>query len=174
MSTRLGTFSPNKLDIIITQSSTGISHRISGVSEDSIVTIDRATDTFSMYIGADDTGSRVANINTSATVTISLQQTAASNDILTQLYENDRQTLDSSGLFNIMIRDSAGRSYYFAEEAYVASPPSSPFANSMQTREWVIQCYKMQTYIGGNSLLSSEDVATLEALGAVIDPKWRE
>ncbi|MNX76784.1 hypothetical protein D3C86_1083000 [compost metagenome] len=169
----LATYSPNTLAVIITQDSTGISHRISGFSEDSLVSIDRNMETFSLYVGADNTSTRIANVNTSATMTVSLQQTSASNDILSQLYENDRQSLDSSGLFNITVTDLSGRSVYFSDQAYVASPPSSPFANSMQTREWMIHLPNSTIFLGGNQKLSSEDVATLEALGATVPARWQ-
>jgi hypothetical protein len=168
----LATFSPNQVAVIITQESTGISHRLAGFSEDSIVSIDRNMETFSLYTGSDDSSTRIANVNTSATMTVSLQQTSASNDILSAIYERDRQTLDSSGLFSITVKDLSGRSTYFAAEAYVASPPSSPFANSMQTREWQIHMPNSTILIGGNAKLSAEDVATLQALGATVDPSW--
>jgi hypothetical protein len=172
MSQGLATYSPNQLAVIITQDSTGVSHRLSGFSEDNIVSIERNMETFSMYVGSDNTSTRIANVNTSATMTVSLQQTSASNDVLSQLYENDRQTLDSSGLFNITVTDLSGRSVYFSDQAYVASPPSSSFANSMQTREWVIHMPNSTLFLGGNAKISAEDVATLEALGATVDPRW--
>lgn len=168
----LATFSPNQVAVIISQDSTGITHRCSGYSEDSIISIDRNQETFSLYTGADDSNTRIANVNTSATMTVSLQQTSATNDVFSALYDNDRNTLDSSGLFAITVKDLSGRSYYFSNQAYLASPPSSGFANSMQTREWVIHMPNSQIYIGGNAKLSAEEVATLEALGAVVDPRW--
>ena len=172
MASQLATFSPNQVAVIITQDSTGISHRLTGFSEDSIVSIDRDMETFSMYVGADDTSTRIANVNTSAAMTVSLAQTSASNDILSQLYDNDRRTLDSSGLFNITVTDLSGRSVYFSNQAFVASPPSSGFANSMQTREWMIHMPNSTIYIGGNAKLDQEHVDTLQALGATVDPRW--
>ena len=126
---RLATFSPNEVAVIITQQSSGMSHILGGFAEDSIVSVDRNAETFSLYTGADDTNTRIYNANTSGTITISLQQTSASNDILTALYENDRAS--RNGLFSIAVRDNSGRSSYFAEEAYIGVVPSSAIANSL-------------------------------------------
>jgi len=172
MTQRLATFAPNDVTIIITQQSSGISHILSGFSEDSIISIERNSDTFELYTGADDTNTRIYKANTSATCTIPLQQTANSNDILTALYVNDKNTRDSSGLFSLTVKDNSGRSAYFAEESYIAVVPSSSFGNDMQLREWVIHCVRMETFIGGNSNLSTEDVATLGTLGVTPDPRW--
>jgi hypothetical protein len=168
--TRLSTFSPNEVAVIITQQSTGMSHIVGGFAEDSIVSIDRNADTFSLYTGADDTNTRIYNANTSGTITISLQQTSASNDILTALYENDRAS--RNGLFSIAIRDNSGRSTYFSEEAYIGVVPSSAISNSMQTRDWVIHAPKMTSLIGGNGPISSEDAAALDQLGISVDSRW--
>jgi hypothetical protein len=172
MTQRLATFAPNDVTIILTQESTGISHILSGFSEDSIISIERNSDTFELYTGADDTNTRIYKANTSATLTVPLQQTSNSNDVLTQLYVNDKNTRDSSGLFSITVKDNSGRSNFFAEEAYIAVVPNSAFGNSMQLREWVIHAVRLETYIGGNSKLSADDQATLEALGVTVDSRW--
>lgn len=172
MSQRLATFAPNDVAIVISHSASGISHIVSGFSEDSIISIERNSDTFELYTGADDTNTRIYKANTSATFTIPLQQTSNSNDILTALYVNDKNTRDSSGLFSITVKDNSGRSVFFSEEAYIAVVPNASFGNAMELREWVIHGVRLETYIGGNSKLSAEDVASLQALGVNVDAKW--
>ncbi|MNF36755.1 hypothetical protein D3C85_816580 [compost metagenome] len=168
--TRLATFAPNAVDIIITQASTGYSHTIGQYSEDSIVMVDRNAETFTLYTGADNTNTRIYNANTSGTITVSLQQTSASNDALMALYEQDR--VSRSGLFSILVKDNSGRSSYFCEEAYVGVVPNSAYNNSMQTRDWVIHAPQLETFIGGNSILSSEDAAGLQLLGVTVADRW--
>lgn len=169
---RLSTFAPNDVTVIITQSSSGIAHIVSGYSEDSIVNIERTAETYTMYTGADNTSTRIYNANKSATITLSLQQTSASNDILSQLYANDSASRNSSGLFSVQISDASGRSRYFSDDAYIAVVPNSAFANSMQTRDWVLQAHNLDTYIGGNAILSPEDQDVLTSLGGTVDGKW--
>lgn len=167
-STRLSTYAPNQVTIVVSQDDW--THVVSQYSEDSIVTIERNAETFTLYTGADDTSTRIFNANSSGNITIALQQTSASNDVFNAIYERDRGT--RNGLFNITVRDNSGRSEYYAEEAYIGVIPNSAFANSMQTREWVIHAPRLDHVIGGNSLVSDEDKATLNALGVDVGPRW--
>lgn len=167
---RLATFAPNQLSVVITQDSTGIAHVVSGYSEDSIVNIEWTTPRYSLYTGADNTGTRVYNASNSATLTLSLQQTSASNDVLSLLFANDG--VDSSGVFSIQVKDSSGRSVYFSDDAYVSTRPNAGFSNSMMTRDWVIDAFNLQEYTGGNAVLSPADQATIETLGGVLAAKW--
>ena len=169
---RLATFALNDVTVVITQRSSGIAHIVSGYSEDSIVNIERTAETFTMYTGADNTSTRIYNANKSATVTLSLQQTSSSNDILSLLYANDSNSRNSSGLFSLQISDSSGRSRYFSDDAYVGVVPNSQFGNSMQVRDWVLHAHNLDTYIGGNAILSPEDQDTIATLGGVVDGKW--
>lgn len=169
---RLATFSPNDVTVVITQRSSGIAHIVSGYSEDSIVNIERNAETFTMYTGADNTSTRIYNANKSAVVTLSLQQTSASNDILSLLYQNDSATRNSSGLFSLQISDASGRSRYFSDDAYVGVVPNSAFGNTMQTRDWMLHAHNLDTYIGGNAVLSPEDQDVITTLGGSIDAKW--
>lgn len=169
---RLATFAPNDVNVVITQSSSGIAHIVSGYSEDSIVNIERNAETFTMYTGADNSSTRIYNANKSATVTLSLAQTSASNDILSLLYNNDAASRNSSGLFSLQISDSSGRSRFFSDDAYIGVVPNAAFANTMQTRDWVLHAHNLDTYIGGNAILSPEDQDVITTLGGSIDAKW--
>ena len=172
MTERLRTYSPNSVSVILTHDATGISHTVTGFSEDSIVSIERNAETFTMYRGADDTKTRIYNSDSSATITIPLQQTSNSNDIFSLLYEYDRARLNSDGLFSLQIKDLTGRSVYFSDEAYIAIVPNSAFSNSMELREWVIHAASLNTLIGGNSRYSADDAASVTALGGTIGPQW--
>lgn len=169
---RVATYSPNDLTIVISQESSGISHICSGFSEDSIVQIERNAETFTMYTGADNYSTRIFNANNSAKITLSVQQSSATNDVLTRIYQNDVNTRDTSGLFSITVKDNSGRSTFFSDDAYIGVVPNSNFSNSMQTRDWVIHAPNLQSLIGGNGLISPEDQATLAALGSTVDTRW--
>lgn len=165
------TFSPQDVTIVIAQGN--FSHIVSGFSEDSIVTVERNSDTFSLYTGADDTNTRIYQPNTSSNIMIPLQQTSNSNDILSQLYLNDKAARDSSGMFSITIKDNSGRSLFFAEEAFIARVPDASFGNTMQLREWQIQAVRLDVNFGGNAKFTPEDAASLEQLGGNIEDQWR-
>jgi hypothetical protein len=167
---RLATFAPNDVSVIITQTSTGIAHIISGYSEDSIVNIEWTSPRYTLYTGADNTGTRVFNASNSASLTLSLQQTSASNDVLSSLFNNDPRNID--GLFSVQVKDASGRSIYFSDDAYIGVRPNAGFSNSMMTRDWVIQAFNLDGYAGGNAVVTPEDQATLETLGATLAAKW--
>ena len=169
---RLSTFAPNSIAVVISQESSGISHIVSGFATDSIVKVAPSTDKFELYTGADNTSTRIYKANEAGTITLDLQQTSASNDILSQLYLNDIATRDSSGLFSITVKDNSGRSVYFAAEAYIGKTPDSDFGNTMHVRQWTIHCARLEQYIGGNSKFSSDDLAAMTTLGASVDARW--
>lgn len=169
---RASTYAPNNVTIVITQDSSGIAHIISGYSEDSIVSIERSAETFTMYTGADNTMTRIYNANTSAKITLALTQTSASNDILSLLHENDVAALNSDSMFAIQIKDNSGRSNYFSDNAYIGVVPNSAFSNAMNHRDWVIHAADLHTFIGGNAKVVPADQATVQSLGGSLDARW--
>ena len=173
MTQRLQTYSPNSVSVILTHDATGIVHTVTGFSEDSIVSIERNSETFTMYRGADDTKTRIFNSDSSAAITVPLQQTSNSNDIFSLLYEYDRARLNSDGLFSLQIKDLTGRSVYFSDEAYIAIVPNSAFSNSMELREWVIHAASLNTTIAGNARFSADDANSVAALGGTVLPQWQ-
>lgn len=168
---RTATFSPYNVNIVISQNT--LSHVISGYAEDTFVRVVPQSDKFEMYIGADRTATRVYKGNEAGSIELVLQQTSSSNDILSQLYQNDVDAPSAETMFSIVVKDNSGRSVYFAEEAYIGKTPDSEFSNSMQTRTWTIQCPRLKEFIGGNSKFSPDDAAAFEALGGTIDPRWQ-
>lgn len=169
---KTATYAPGNVTIVITQESSGIAHVVQGFSEDSIVQVERLAETFTMYTGADNTSTRIYNANKSARLTLSLQQTSSSNDVLTALYVSDVENLSSDGMFTIHVKDNSGRSDYFSDEAYIGVVPNSNFNNSMQTRDWVIHAHNLETNIGGNAKVSPDVQATLTTLGVSVDARW--
>lgn len=164
----LSTFAPNEVTIALI--GPDWQHVISGFAEDSIVTIDRQGDTFELYVGADDTPTRIYKSNTALSITVHLQQTSESNDLLSAVYLRDKAT--RNGLFSILVVDNSGRSRYFAEEAYIGVVPNAQYGNSMKTRDWVIHAPTSDVYLGGNSKLSEATANALTALGITVDAQW--
>lgn len=168
-SQRLATFDPSRLEIVITYTDRNgdlRTHEVGGFVEDQRCTIERARETWTHYTGSDDTNTRIYSASTTHTVTIPLAQTSNSNTFLQALFDYDRETMN--GIFAIQIKDTSknGKSNYYSEEAYIAIAPSSSFGTSMTPREWKINCCRMDSFIGGNAPLSTEESTALAALGA--------
>ena len=164
----LSTFAPNEVTISLI--GPDWQHVVTGFAEDQMISIERQSETFEMYIGADDSPTRIYKANTALMMTITLAQTSESNDVLSAVYGRDRAT--RNGVFTILVTDNSGRSRYFAEEAYIGTVPNASYGNSMQTREWVIHAPNSEMTIGGNARLSPSTQAALEALGVSIDSRW--
>lgn len=171
--TRTSTLSPIDVTVVISQQSTGVVHIVSGYMEDSHINIERSKDTYTSYTGVDNVTTRIHSADTSAKVTLSLQQSSASNDVLSQLYVNDKNSRNSSGLFAVTIKDGSGRSVYFSQESWIGVVPNSQFGSGMNGREWVIHSARMDSNIGGNSLVSVEDASVIDKLGGNLSAEWR-
>ncbi len=171
MSDNLNIYSPNDITVVITRED-GLVHIIGGYSEDQMVTVEPAAESFTMYTSADNKSTLLFNANNSATVMLTLNQTTVSNDILSQLYEEFRASKSPSKLFTITVKDNNGRSMYVSPQAFIGKRPSAIFANSMQNRDWTILCHDMQQFSGGNSKMSTGDVQAVELLGGTVEERW--
>lgn len=173
MSNLPSTFAPNDVTTVITKNN--LVHVVGGFSEDSIIQIVPNSARYEKYIGADNSSTRIYKADTSATLTISLQQTSLSNDFLTQLHLEDVDSRDSTGFFQITVKDNSGRTLVNTSSAYIAILPEATFSNGMEIREWGIDTFDTDTYIGGNSKFTGAEVTTFEALGSrTVAPEWKD
>lgn len=169
-SNNTGVYSP--YDVTVTISQGTMSHVLAGYAEDSMIEVERAKDTFMLYSGADNVSSFIHSPNTSGTMTIHLQQTSASNDILTELYHKASELRSIDGLFSVMIKDNSGRTVVFSSEAIIGKLPQVSYGASMQIRDWQIVLASTDYTIGGNGKISPEDAAAIESLGGTVDTRW--
>ena len=173
-STRTSTYSPIDVSVTITHPSTGAIHTIGGYAEDSFVNVARDSETFDHYTGVDNVATRTYKANTSAKITVTLQQSSASNDVLNEIYRYDKATRSSKGLFSLLVKDGSGRAYSFAREAYIGKVPDSAYGSGMSTREWVLHATQLEDIKGGNGLVSAEDANVIAMLGGTIAAEWLE
>lgn len=167
------TFAPNDVTVVITKDN--YTHTLGGFSEDAIVSIAQGSARFEKYIGADNSSTRIYKADTSTSITASLQQTSVSNDFLTQLYLSDIESLDSTGFFQLTVKDNSGRTLVSSSSAYIAILPDINFSNGMEIREWVIDTFDTDNYIGGNSKFTDAEVTAFEALGSrSVADEWKD
>lgn len=170
----LATYDPTKVCIVLDwEDGNGTnSHIITGVSEDTIVSIERQ-DAWNESVGAYGNTTRIYNpVWDKANITIPLQQTSESNDVMNYLFQRDIESVSSNYLFSITVKDTSGRSLHYGYEAYVAVKPNATYGNTMNMREWVVRVNKLEDKLGGNSKVDSALVAEVASLGGVIDPSW--
>lgn len=168
--TNLGTYSPEEIQAVISVGD--IIHTVSGYMDGTFINISREVPAATLYNGADNSGARTLRSNKNATITLSLHQSSATNDILTQLYNNDQDARDNTWLFSVLIKDNSGRSIYQANQCFIGELPDSSFSTEIDTRDWTIQARNLEQKLGGNAEFSPDAEATLSELGGDIDPRF--
>ena len=138
----LWTFDPKQLSVIVGP------YIVKGFSE-TMVSISRATDAFTMIVGADGEATRVKSNDNSATITITLQQGSPSNDDLSKIATADR--LGSVGIFPLLIKDNLGNTVMSAPTAFISKVPDIVFAKTHQDRAWVIMTDNIEIFLGGQT-----------------------
>ena len=166
----LGTFAPE--DVVIVISHPQFTHIVSGYADGTFVNVERNMESSTLYQGADNSGGRILRSNKSGTITLTLHQFSATNDVLSEVYRNDIEARDNTWLLNITIIDGSGRSAFYARQAFIGNLPSTGFGNEIENRDWVLQAVELNQYIGGNAVLPPDVVATIESLGGTIAAKW--
>lgn len=134
-------------------------YSISGFADNSSVRVSKNQEPVSLSVGAQGSTERTQTANRSYRITLSLQSSSPSNDILTALYSID----DASGrlTFPIYVVDDSGTSKFTALECWVAGIPDISFSNSTQSREWILECSKGVYGLGGNA--TDSDILTQAA-----------
>lgn len=117
-------------------------HIVVGYADDSMITIDFASDGTSYVVGAD--GEIVRSIDPAEiyTVKLSVQQTSATNAYLQKMFDKDRK--DGSGTFSVEINDLLGKEKFVGGVAWVTKPASFVRGKTQNNREWEIAVDKGQ------------------------------
>lgn len=121
---------------------------ITGFMEGTFITVERETDTFSDHCGADGEVNRVRSSDKRATMTVTIKQTSASNDVLSGLQVADE--MSGGGVVPVLMKDGDGRLLASGAEAWIVAPPSVAMADSTQGREWRIRIANLLMHVGGN------------------------
>lgn len=113
-------------------------HIVKGYAEDSMITIDFASDGTSYVVGAD--GEIVRSIDPAQiyTLKLSVQQTSAANQFLQKKFDKDRK--DGTGTFPVLIKDLLGKEKFSSEVAWVTKPASWVRGKTQNDREWELAC----------------------------------
>lgn len=138
---KLYAFDPAQVEVTV------MSQSIVGFSEEK-VTVERANPGWELTVGADGDATRVKSNDLSGTITITLQQTSPSNNLLSTLFEIDDS--DDTGVVAVTIKDEKGFTYVSAPKAYVEKLPEASFAKTHSDRVWVLRCHELTYFLGGN------------------------
>lgn len=167
----LGNYSPE--DVVIMLSNDKFSHTISGTADGTFISYEREIPRATLYTGADLTAARVLRRNKSGTITLSLHQSAESNDVLSELARVDEESHNNDWLFAVTIKDMMGRTVLYAPQAFIGNDPTITYSQEIEVREWTLQVISVERHFGGNAKISPENQETLASLGYNLAPKWQ-
>lgn len=104
--------------------------------------------TFSKTVGVDGEVTRNVSNSRAGKVTITLMNTADTNDLLALAHLLDELT--GVGVGVLLIHDMGGRWTLASDEAWIQGQPATTFGKETDSREWVIDCATMTLFQGGN------------------------
>lgn len=136
------TYSPGEIVMTVNGVAMG------GFADGTFITVARDEQSFTKVTGADGTVSRSKSNNRSGTVTLSLQQTSPSNEVLSALLAQDE--LDNSGVVPVLIKDNSGTARFFSGTGWVQGMPSVEYGKEIANREWVVEMADMEFNVAGN------------------------
>lgn len=114
------------------------------------ITISRTVKGFTVIRGIRGKNTRVKNVDTSASLTISLLQTSQGNDVLSYIHGLDLE--EGTARISLMLKDRSGRSVFSSNEAYITGYPTAPFSSQFEYRNWEFFAQTTDTYtVGGNA-----------------------
>lgn len=123
---------------------------LSGLAEDTFVTVAEIGEGISSVSGADGEVARAMSRDSRLRITVTLLQTSDSNDRLTALHQADKAT-DGNGAVPVSITDLRGRSLHASDSAWVVKIPDAGYARQVGNREWVIETGRAINVLGGNT-----------------------
>lgn len=121
---------------------------MSGLADGTFVSISRDEQAYNKVTGADGSTSRAKTANRAGSITLTLQQTSPSNDVLSGFMIADEES--DSGVVSVMVKDTSGRTLHYASSAWVQQMPDQGFSKDIEEREWVLDCARIDALVGGN------------------------
>ena len=135
-------YSPDEVSVVLA------AFIIGGFADGAFVSVAPDEDDWSLTIGSDGSPVRAKSSIRSATITLTLLQTSASNQVLQDFANLDR--IAGGGIFPLLIKDNSGNTIHAAEQCWVQRRPDSSFDREVTTREWILRTGAMNSIEGGN------------------------
>ena len=169
---QIGNYSPDDFTVVLSKGD--FVHRVTGFADGSFLSMDRLVPSSTPYAGVGfNSSGRVKRRVSSMTIDVTLHQYSPSNTVLQQLQIADANTAGNEYVFAVTLKDLSGQTVVSSNSAIIAAPPTAEFSSETSTRTWQLYLFGSDLYIGGNMLLAPDEVAAVEALGGVVEDKWR-
>ena len=111
-------------------------HIVTGVAEDSFVTIEPNGDGTSVKVGCYGEVNRAISVNNAFNIRIVLLQDSPTNQYLRDQYKKDQE--DGSGAFPVLIKDLMGREKFSGDMGWVTNQAAWGRGRDTTNREWTL------------------------------------
>ena len=125
---------------------------MSGFADGTFVTVARDEDIFAKVTGADGEVSRAKSNNRSGSLSLTLQQTSMSNDILSAIALTDE--VSNAGVVPVLVKEIGTSTILMSGEGWVKKMPDAVFSKDVENREWVLDLATLNMFEGGNPYAS--------------------
>lgn len=122
---------------------------LQGYEDGTSIEVEFSEDAFSKKTGNDGQTVRVQNPDESGSITVTLQATSPSNDVLSAIAIADRRGLSGVGIKPIMLKDLNGNTVCASAYAWVRKMPNVQVTRDAPPREWVFDCAELNMFVGG-------------------------
>jgi hypothetical protein len=114
------------------------------------INITRSKKAFQVIEGIRGKNTFVPNKSTAATITVSLLQSSASNEVMSWVLDSDIS--EGTGRLALTLKDKSGTSVFSSVEGRILGYPTVSFTGQFEYRNWEIYCCTTTTYtVGGNN-----------------------
>lgn len=122
---------------------------LTGFMDGEAIKVMRDNDSFVKSTGLDGETTRVRQVDRAGSVTLTFQQTADANNVLSAAAIADEAT--NSGIAPFLIKDLNGTTLLFAAHAWVKKPADATFEKgAVSGREWTLDTGAIDMLVGGN------------------------
>ncbi|HWK70036.1 MAG TPA: DUF3277 domain-containing protein [Burkholderiaceae bacterium] len=125
------TYSPDRVKVIV-----GVA-ALSGFADGTFVDIEPLGDGITSESGADGEVVRAMSLDTRHAITVTLQQSSRSNDILSALHLADRVS-GGEGAVPVAVTDLRGTTL-FGGTGWVVKKAKATFSKGLEAREWTLE-----------------------------------
>lgn len=135
------TYDPSQISVIVGGAV------ISGFAEGTFINVARNEDAFAYVASSTGGGTRTKNANKSGRVTLTLQKSSESNEVLDNYADLDEKS--NEGIFSVLVRDNNGKDLHKGESAWIVKKPDSEESKELPNREWVIEVSELEMNVKG-------------------------
>ena len=121
---------------------------VEGYAAGTFINAGRINESWRHVVGAAGEVARAKSNDKSGLVTLTLLQTALTNDLLSGLATLDEASGDGVG--PLFLKDFSGRTLLTAGSCWIRKPADSEFGQEISNREWAIVCDELLGLTGGN------------------------